>query len=574
MRPVERRGSCNLMAPPARDSSCRGSSRCSCGGGGHGTSSGMLLRASGAAGSADEAAAPPPSSSMLAREARTSYLDELRALDRQLQELHPAFLRGGGGAGVVMSSSSASSPSPTVSSWPGMEEAHPRLLALLALQAIASAIALELVFHVKLPVAVEKRLPPHAKPLLPKLIANRLRLLAVNPPEAVRPLEEFVRELGVPTASDAAVTSLLDRVQRSAEVWQLRVEAYRENHAAKLAEASENRALPRRSEIDTYASARFSTDATTQRSDEQQQRPIAGVSAPSSKHGGMGNGSGHCGGASSGGGSGGALRRAARWMRLLGMHSRVAEADYLRGKALVARAFALAIRRARPSLPPTAYEAAKVAHNTSVANAMLEAYARALATHAETAIAFYRNIAAGGRPPVPPTAPRAPPAAMGTPAATAAAPAPAALALMVSPPPPSSYSSVTSAEQMRAGEQASASACSDGELGRCSSGSTAGEAAGSPTPTPTGSSGGVGGGSLAGAGGLKLNLSKLSTSSATDAESSSRSSMLRASGGATGGPPTPSSASRAGIDGTHIPRCKWQIRMSEVRLTTRRTRCP
>ena len=53
------------------------------------------------------------------------------------------------------------------------------------------------------------------------------------------------------------------------------------------------------------------------------------------------------------------------------------EADYLWSKALVARAFALAIRRSRPALPQTAYEVSKVAHSTSVANAMLEAYARA-----------------------------------------------------------------------------------------------------------------------------------------------------------------------------------------------------
>ena len=68
------------------------------------------------------------------------------------------------------------------------------------------------------------------------------------------------------------------------------------------------------------------------------------------------------------------------------------EADHNEGKFLAARALVLALRRGRPYLGPTIFEAAKTSHNPSVANAMLEAYSRALATHSEAAVTYYQRI--------------------------------------------------------------------------------------------------------------------------------------------------------------------------------------
>ena len=40
-------------------------------------------------------------------------------------------------------------------------------------------------------------------------------------------LEKIVRSLCLPTASDSSAGAILDRVQRAAEVWQLKLDAFR-----------------------------------------------------------------------------------------------------------------------------------------------------------------------------------------------------------------------------------------------------------------------------------------------------------------------------------------------------------
>lgn len=286
------------------------------------------------------------------------------------------------------------------------------LLALLTLQAIAIAINLEHVFQVRFPRAAAKRLPTRAAPLLPKTIARRLRSLASDRPLAAAPLELLVRRLGVPTASMESAATLLDRVQRAAEVWQIQAEAFRGKHAAARTRIFGRRRRPAadvvaRSELRLadgcgltvstsgcplhggrglgaisreliHVSTRFSktsgaAEMSTPHDSSRRRRPGEGA------------------------GSGATLRHPS--FRMLRTLDAGLEADYLWSKALVARAFALAIRRSRPALPQTAYEVSKVAHSTSVANAMLEAYARALATHSETAVRFYRSVADAGRTP-------------------------------------------------------------------------------------------------------------------------------------------------------------------------------
>ena len=49
-------------------------------------------------------------------------------------------------------------------------DAHPRLLTLLTLQAIAVAVGLEILFHVRWPPDVARKLPPRAAPLLPSFV--------------------------------------------------------------------------------------------------------------------------------------------------------------------------------------------------------------------------------------------------------------------------------------------------------------------------------------------------------------------------------------------------------------------
>jgi len=81
--------------------------------------------------------------------------------------------------------------------------------------------------------------------------------------------------------------------------------------------------------------------------------------------------------------------RATRWLDGGGSSSHAA----LQARADAARTLAAAIRLELPQLAQTSYEASKVAHNTHVALAMLEAYSRVLASQAQIAIVFYSRLA-------------------------------------------------------------------------------------------------------------------------------------------------------------------------------------
>ena len=86
--------------------------------------------------------------------------------------------------------------------------------------------------------------------------------------------------------------------------------------------------------------------------------------------------------------------RTTRWLDGGGGSSHAA----LQARADAARTLAAAIRLELPQLPQTTFEASKVAHNTQVALAMLEAYSRVLANQTQIAIVFYARLAShGGR---------------------------------------------------------------------------------------------------------------------------------------------------------------------------------
>jgi hypothetical protein len=146
--------------------------------------------------------------------------------------------------------------------------------------------------------------------------------------------------------------------------------------------------------------------------------------------------------------------RAARWLDGGGGSSHAA----LQARADAARTLAAAIRLELPQLPQTSYEASKVAHNTQVALAMLEAYSRVLASQAQIAIVFYSRLAShSGRaslsaaPSSPrllsegPSGPNLPTPSTDASAAAAAAPAATATATATAAaaPPSSSVASAT-----------------------------------------------------------------------------------------------------------------------------------
>ena len=409
------------------------------------------------------------------------------------------------------------------------------------------------------------------------------------------------------------MSSLLDRVQRAAEVWQLRAEAYADRHAARIAKAAcrvpaarakggayaeeaeeeavlvrrgagsdkggvgdlddaasgvagesaretpRDRVLARRSELETYASARISSAGNHGGSPRAANRAAASTSTSGVASSGKQSSS-----------SKRPRRRMARLLRLVGLTSPLHESSYLHAKALVARALALAIRRARPDLPPTPFEASKVAYNPSVANAMLEAYARALATHSEAAVRFYRRVAANG-----PHTDWMPPAMAMSPAM--AMPHASTLASMAS-----TCEGGTCEGDGRMVSRAPAPAAAPSAGARVSAVTFAEPSTNAPTsanistetlsaaPVPK-----VGGMSLKlDLGKLKLPASGASTafSDVSERDDSTRSSRADEAYHHTPGTPTRASAqSSSSSRSSHaIPsRYKWQIKMSEVKLLTR-----
>ena len=343
--------------------------------------------------------------------ARTTYLDALRKLDNELQRVHPTF------------DQSRDTPAPGTP-----EQLTSRLELLHELHEIAISINLELLSQVQLPDEMARaHLPSRAAPLLPRTLARELRTLARElravssasstarlPTGALRTtLDALLDRLGLERLSPQLAAELLDRLERAAEVWQCSAD----RGAERLAAAADPPSVavgerPRRRNASTDVTlvrpTRRSPDSSL---DDRPERPLRTPSillarisrerAPGAASGaGAGAGAGAVLGASGVGGDGlgggdlsaGRSTRRSRWWSLLGRLN--GHPDELRAanKALVARALAVRIRTRLPSLPPTGLERAKVAHTSSVANAMLEAYSRALAIHSQSAVRHYARL--------------------------------------------------------------------------------------------------------------------------------------------------------------------------------------
>ena len=217
-----------------------------------------------------------------------------------------------------------------------------RLSSLQQIQQAAVAINLELCFQSRLPdVLVSRHLPRHASHVLPRALAVELRSLAVAPQRARLALEAIAEQWRLRDASAQQVGSILDRVQRAAEIWQHKAERYQAHR--------------------------------------RQLRPSIYRGAIDARHGAIDA-------------RDGAPSKPSRLLRLFGLARPAALSEYFASKALIGRALALAIRQRRPELPQTAFERAKVAHNRSISHAMLEAYSRALATHSQSAVRHYQAL--------------------------------------------------------------------------------------------------------------------------------------------------------------------------------------
>ena len=304
------------------------------------------------------------------RTVRNAYLEELRRIDRALQHIHPTFAQ-----------------SPEVCT---AELARQRHREVRSLQSAAIAINLELSFYVRLPESVGRRhLPTHAAPLLPRPLARQLRLLAGDPRGPARGVGEVAEWLGVGRASEADVLELLDRIERAAEIWQLKSEILlgivhqgsggKAGGGGKAGSAVAGRpTLERRSSASAagMGSAPWLGAANGGHADGLERTGTARLPPPAT---GRAN-----------------SLRPSRLARLLGMASAKQLGAHADGKAVAARALALEIRRLHPGLPQSGLEKAKVAHNRSVANAMLEAYSRALAYHSQSAVSLYHALASAG----------------------------------------------------------------------------------------------------------------------------------------------------------------------------------
>ncbi|KAL1515502.1 hypothetical protein AB1Y20_002125 [Prymnesium parvum] len=275
---------------------------------------------------------------------RTAYLEELRTIDSTLQHMHPCFA-------YFRDTFS-----------PG--QAHPRLKTLHELQGKALAINLELIWHFHLPEAATRLLPRHASVLLPRMIARELRDAFIGPKAAVEAAEKIVKRLGLEHSEPELVLLLLERVQRAAEVWQLKYERWAQQQRdcdGDDQDESSDRPLAR-------------TESVVKRVSVDRRQSLDHLS----KEGGLPRRS---------------LKRQSKLMRLFGGNSKI-HGQELQGKVVAARELALAIRKAQPGLPQTGFDRCKVSNNHHLALAMLEAYSRALAIHAEPAINIYQKITA------------------------------------------------------------------------------------------------------------------------------------------------------------------------------------
>ena len=350
--------------------------------------------------------------------ARTTYLDALRKLDNELQRVHPTF------------DQSRDTPAPITP-----EQLSSRLELLHELHEVAISINLELLSQVQLPDEMARaHLPSRAAPLLPRTLARELRTLAIelravssassppsppSPPSTARlptgalrtTLDVLLDRLGLERLSPQLAAELLDRLERAAEVWQCSADRGAERRLTAPADPPSvgMGERPRRRNASTDVTLVRPTRRSPESSlDDRPERPLRTPSillardarerAPGAATGARaGAGSGAVLGVSGVGGDGlgggdlsaGRSTRRSRWWSLLGRFN--GHPDELRAanKALVARALAVRIRSRLPSLPPTGLERAKVAHTSSVANAMLEAYSRALAIHSQSAVCHY-----------------------------------------------------------------------------------------------------------------------------------------------------------------------------------------
>lgn len=348
-------------------------------------------------------------------ETRTSYLDELRKIDNELQRVHPTFAH-------YREIFTPCTP----------EQAAPRLLQLHKLQSTAISINLELIFHERLPDESSSRyLPSNAAPLLPRALARELRSLAMKLfAEPATALEHvslrvlmLVSRLGVAEAAVADVVGLLDRVERAAEVWQIKAEKCRERADSKSkalpsppppppidvtkivalspltslggdAAALEVLSVRGDSQADATsctssalksAAGRRSSSLDDPGTEGRLFRMLARKTEMLARSGASGPPVAETRGESSASAPPAfvppasnkkAERRSAklpsRLSRLLGIAGIRKSGKYAALKALVARALALQIKRAVPGLPLTSFERAKVAHTLSLPNAVLE----------------------------------------------------------------------------------------------------------------------------------------------------------------------------------------------------------
>jgi len=230
--------------------------------------------------------------------------------------------------------------------------------ALKAVHRSALALHTEVLSSFVLPRAARERLPSHASSLLPKSVLAELEGIAAAEPgrvdaAAAAAAARVVGQLQLAECDPKTAFLLLERVQRAAEVWSCKAQT---------------------AGADPKDIHRFGTGVSL--------RPLAVGSTLDDSSTECPRGSG------------------SRFSFPLGL-GRASKAKLARQVALArgARRLAFEIRRAQPTLGLTSYDAAKVGANCQVQMAMLEAYARVLASSTAPAIAMYTRIAASAIPP-------------------------------------------------------------------------------------------------------------------------------------------------------------------------------